>query len=340
MKRVTVKLLVISFVAMMIATIIPNLIWFIMTGSFRHSVSANMISPLHVLIIGGLTSAVAIVLYGYFVNRILIKRIKNINHATQQVIQGHYDTSLEEKGHDEVSMLIQNFNQMTEALQHNEYASKTFVAHFSHELKTPLSVIKGYAELLEDTDTSKQEKQEYLKIIIEESNRVSQLSKNMILISQIDNQVIIPLLDHYNLTEQMRRIIQTLQIAWEDKHLTFDLDVEECHLTSNQELTYHVWMNLITNAINFSPQNGNINIHIHHDQHAVYASITNQGHLDEEDLEKLFDLFYKSKNNTHTHSSGIGLSLVKKIMAKLNGSINVQSENGKVIFTLTFPYEQ
>ena len=338
MKRVTVKLLVISFVAMMIASIIPNLVWFIMTGSFRHSVSASMISPIQVLIIGGVTSAVAIVLYGYFVNRILIKRIKNINHATQQVIQGHYGTSIEEKGNDELSMLIHNFNQMTEALQHNEYASKSFVANFSHELKTPLSVIKGYAELLEDKDTSEQEKQEYLKIIIEESNRVSQLSKNMILISQIDNQVILPLLDHYNLTEQMRRIIQTLQIAWEEKNLTFDLDVEECHLTSNQELTYHVWMNLMTNAINFSPQNKTISIHMHHDKQAVYTSITNQGHLDEEDLEKVFDLFYKSKSNTHAHSSGIGLSLTKKIMTRLNGTITVESKNNHITFHLVFPH--
>ena len=336
MKKMTVKLLLVSLLAMMIASIIPNLIWIIITGSFTSPIHSNLVTPAQVLLIGSITSLTAIFLYGFFIHHMLVKRIKQLNIATQQVMKGHYDTHLPEKGKDELSLLTQNFNQMTNALNSNAYASKMFVTNFSHELKTPLSVIHGYAELLKDMTLTDEERDDYLSIIIHESKRVSRLSKQMIFISQIDSQTILPQNDTYNMTEQIRRIIQTMQLTWEAKQLQFDLDITDESITSNKELTYQVWSNLIDNAIKFSSEHDTIHIQLSKKGQEIHAAISNPGHLNETQQAQVFDLFYKGKTNRSVQSSGIGLALVKKIMTRLNGQIQVSSTDDTVTFKLVF----
>lgn len=335
MKSITAKLMFLSVIILFVASSIPNILMYFFDGEFGRPDHLQDVTPQTMIFVGAATTFTTIVLYSFVVNRVLIKRVKNVTNATKEVMEGNYETKLKEFGKDEISALIHNFNQMSEELKSNEYLNKEFVRNFSHELKTPLSAIKGYAELLSNPNLTNEEKQEYTRIIIDESSRLSNLSRNMLLISQVDNQMIIPKRDTYNITEQVRNIIQFTQIGWEKKGLSFDLDVKDVKIKSNKELTYQVFSNLISNSIKFSKNNGLIKIEISDFENKVLLNITNQGSLTENQMDRVFDLFYVADNSRSSKSNGVGLSLSKKIIDKLDGEIAVQSQGDFITFSIT-----
>ena len=226
---------------------------------------------------------------------------------------------------------------MTEELKQNEYLNKEFIRNFSHEIKTPLASIKGYTELLQRQDLSKEEYQEYTRIVINESTRLSELSKNMLLISQLEHTIIVGDIRSFNITEQIRSILLSMQLEWESKQQIFDLDVEEVTIESNQELLYHVFSNLIANAIAFTEREKTVHIRVQEDRDSVQIVFSNPGKLATEELERLFDLFYIKDKSRFEKSNGIGLTLVKKIIEKIHGSIIVSSESEHITFKLNIP---
>ncbi|MCK4552533.1 MAG: HAMP domain-containing histidine kinase, partial [Tenericutes bacterium] len=268
-------------------------------------------------------------------NFFIAKRIKRIDKATLRVIDGDYDFVLDAKGHDEIANLSRNFNLMTNEIKSNEYLNKEFVRNFSHEFKTPLSVIRGYAELLESNDLQEEERINFLNIIISESERLSNLANNMLQISLIDSTSIIAKDDEYNLAEQVRNIIQMIQVMWEEKNLSFDLELEETCIKNNKELTYQIILNLLSNSIKFSDDSEEIKIKLEEENDLLKFSITNKGQaIPVNDFEKVFQLFYIANKSRNTSSTGVGLTLTKKIIDKLNGSISFASNNGVTTFNV------
>jgi len=216
---------------------------------------------------------------------------------------------------------------MIQELKANEYLNKEFVRNFSHEFKTPISAIKGYAELIQSGNLTPEEIVEYSKIIATESSRLSNLSKNMLQLSILDSTSIVKTDQEFNVSEQIRSVIQMLQLSWEQKKLELNLELDEVHITSNKELTYQIWKNLIDNAINYSKINQNLDISIKSEKNEMIFSITNYGlgiSLDEQ--THIYDLFYVVEKSRNQTSSGIGLSITKRIVEKLNGSIEVKSQ--------------
>ncbi|HKL47173.1 MAG TPA: HAMP domain-containing sensor histidine kinase [Candidatus Izemoplasmatales bacterium] len=319
MKKMTLKLIIVSFIILIISSIIPNIIWAIFgEGRPRH----GEIDPGWILLGGILTVFTSVTLYSIIINKIVLRRIKNLNVSTKKVINGDYKVTVNDKHKDEISQLSHSFNEMTKALRQNQYISKNFIRNFSHEYKTPLSTIKGYAELIQDEDNLSNDTKEYLEIIIDESKRLSQLSYHMLLISQIDHKIILPKDDAINITEELRNVIQTKQLMFEEKELSFDLEVEDIHMTTNQGLIYQVFSNIIDNAIKYTSPKETINIHFKKEDSQIVMVFTNPTMLKDVEEKQIFSMFYT--NHTHTSkSNGIGLSLVKKIIEKLNGDINV-----------------
>ena len=172
MKKITAKLILVSIGILMISPLIPNIILEILGERVERPIDTSEDLTALMLFIGITTGFFVIFLYGVAVNRILLRRVKELNKVTKNVMDGNYDSHIEEKGKDEISILIQNFNMMTQELKNNEYINKEFVRNFSHELKTPLSAIKGYGELLINPEISESEKQEYTNIIIDEASRL------------------------------------------------------------------------------------------------------------------------------------------------------------------------
>ncbi|MFK5883204.1 MAG: HAMP domain-containing sensor histidine kinase [Candidatus Izemoplasma sp.] len=333
MNKVTIKVFFATMLVIFITSLIPEIISYLSTGNFI--AENDDVRPHFYMIV--IAVFIMIMVFNFIMNQIIYKRINKLNHATKEVMKGNYDVEIEEGSNDEITEVIRNFNIMIKELKANEYQNKEFVRNFSHELKTPLSAIKGYSDLLASATLSKDEEIEYAKIISSEATRLTELSKNMLLISLVDSKVILPKQDNFNVSEQIRNIIQLMQLSWENKKIEFDLTLPDYTIVSNKELLYQVWMNLISNAVKFSPSNSKIIISLDNSDDKLTFLISNEGAVDSLHLDKLFDLFYVSEKSRDNTSSGVGLTLTKKIVSKLNGTIDVKSLNNEITFTVELP---
>lgn len=333
MKKVSIKVFLSTTLALMLASMIPRTIDAL--GYIGEDLPHNA-RTFQTILFFIFAFSFLLFFFNYFMNRIIVKRVKELSKASKEVTRGNYDIQLEEKGKDEISEVIQNFNTMTIALKNNEYLNRDFIRNFSHEFKTPLSIIKGYSELIESSNSITDEEKMYLNIIISESNRLSNLSQNMMLISLVDNTTIIPINDKYNIAEQIRNIVQMMQLEWEDKDLELDLNLPNFEIISNKELVYQVLLNVIGNAIKFSHQGKTLQIELLENDNFLTVKVSNQGQvIPRDDFDKVFNLFYIADSSRSEKSTGIGLTLTKKIVDKLNGSITFDSIDGKTTFEIT-----
>jgi signal transduction histidine kinase len=336
MKKMTVKLIFISLFVLMISSIIPNIIWRLLGENRPRS---GDIDPGWILLAAILTVSVTVTLYTIIINKIVIKRVKKLNESTKSVIKGNYQVTIDDQKKDELSQLAKSFNEMTKALEQNEYVNKNFIRDFSHEYKTPLSTIKGYAELIYDEENLSKDTKEYLKIIIDESNRLSNLSYSMLMVSQVDHQIIIPKEDYINITEELRKVIQMKQIMFDEKNIEFDLNVVDISIQTSQSLIYQVFSNIIDNAIKYTNNNQTINITFTKKNDSLIMTFTNPTHIVGIDHTKVFDMFYTNQDDINK-SNGIGLPLVKKIIEKLDGNIFADINNQVFKLTIELPIPQ
>jgi len=336
MKKLSVKILLASALAFFIVTLIPRIVFM-----FYHDFPSQAIFDSPVFIWGMfLTATLALFLFAFAMNIIIVRRVKKLSDAMTKVTNGDYYVQLPVHGKDELSSLTKNFNTMVNELQGNEYLNKDFIRDFSHEFKTPVSAIKGYADLIAEGNLSKEETEEYSKIIANESTRLATLSKSMLQLSILDSKAIIKYEDNFNMAEQIRSVIQMMQLQWEVKGIEFNLFLEDVHLLSNKEFTYQIWLNLIDNAIRYSPQNGKIDILFQKRQQVVHFEITDYGSgISDKDKPNIFHLFFVEEKMRNQQNSGVGLAIAKKITDKLNGTIAFESiPNLHTTFSVDLPY--
>lgn len=259
----------------------------------------------------------------------IVKPIKRISEASKKVADGDFSVQLHVKGHNEVADLMRNFNRMVKELSRNEYLHKDFVSNVSHEFKTPITSLKGYAKLLKDKNLPEAKRQEYAEIIISESERLANLSSNLLKLSELENEAISIKKETFRLDEQIRDAVLLLQNQWENKNLEFDLDLDEITFTGDRQLMIQVWINLISNAIQYSYENGLLRISLKQSKKIIAEIIDHGMGMSAEDLEKIFLRFYKADKSHNQSGTGLGLSIVKKIVELHDGSISVKSEPGK-----------
>ncbi|MFA5381298.1 MAG: HAMP domain-containing sensor histidine kinase [Candidatus Izemoplasmatales bacterium] len=268
----------------------------------------------------------SLMLFAIGVDFILVRRIKKMNTAILDIEKGKYEIYVETKGQDEISTLAKNINLMAKELQANEYLNKDFARNVSHEFKTPLSSIKGYAELIELGGLTAAEVTEYSEIIIHEIDRLAKLSHDLLQISLLDSVGIIKKEDTFAIDEQIRNVLQLTQLEWEGKNIEFDLDLEEITTQGNKELTFQIWQNLIDNAIKFTPENGKIVIFLH-EQNGICFQITDNGiGISEDNQKQIFNQFFLTDKSRNKSGTGLGLSITKKIVEKLGGTITFESK--------------
>lgn len=259
----------------------------------------------------------------------VVKPIKAISAASKEVAGGNFDVEVEVKGNDEIADLSRNFNLMVKELAVNEYLHKDFVSNVSHEFRTPITSLMGYAKLLKNEDKTDKEKNEYADIIISESERLSNLSSNLLKLSALGNERIISKNESFQLDEQIRDAILLLQNQWEKKNLELDLKLDTCHFTGDKELLYQVWINLISNAIKYSNDNGRLAIGLKKTD-LISVEIIDKGiGMTKEEQEKIFLRFYKADKSRNIRGTGLGLTIAKEIVELHGGSILVESEIDK-----------
>ena len=301
---------------------------------FRIVGSRVWFTLLSLLIIGALLIAL-------FVKKVVEPVIK-LNWATQEVAKGNFDIQIEHHSDDEVGQLTDNFNKMIKELQSIEYLRKDFVTNVSHEFKTPIASIQGFAKLLQKGNLSTQEKQEYTSIIVEETTRLSNLSSNILKMSKLENQEIVEKKTEFSLDEQIRKSILLLEHEWSKKNIELDIELDKVDYLGDEELLEQVWLNLLGNAIKFSPPDSRIAISLVQTPSATQVKITDYGPgMSEETRTRIFEKFFQG-DKTHSHEgSGLGLSLVKRILDLYGGKIHVQSNiHDGSTFTVELPSHQ
>lgn len=270
----------------------------------------------------------ALMLLGMAFSGRIASPIARLRKATQQVAQGDFTVRVAVSGRDELSCLMKNFNDMVEALARNEYLQKDFISNVSHELKTPIASILGFARLLQSEGLDEATRREYVDIIADESQRLSHLSQNLLRLSSLDRMPVTEA-KPYALDEQLRRMVVQLEPTWESKAINWELDLSPTTVTAHEELLAEVWINLLANAIKFSSQDGVIQI-ICYATDQVYVEITDHGcGMDKDTMSRIFERFYQGDTSHSREGSGLGLCIVKKIIAQSGGEIHVRSTPGK-----------
>ncbi len=277
----------------------------------------------------------------FFFSKKALNPIRKVIVAIHKVAQGDFNVQVELKGIGELEELSQSFNKMTNELSSIETLRSDFVNNFSHEFKTPIVSLRGFAKMLKGGDLSEEERQEYLDIIIAESERLAVLSTNVLSMSKYENIEIIPDKTPFRLDEQIRRVILLMEPKWSRKELSVNVEMNEVTYKGNEDFTQQIWINLLDNAIKFSYQGGLISVSLISSNDGIRFTIQDDGAgIDEQTKARIFDKFYQGNTSHVIAGNGLGLAIVKRIMKLCSGTIEVQSELGKgSIFTVFLPDE-
>lgn len=272
----------------------------------------------HVSLIAGLCG---LVLFAVLLNLFILRRLKRLSVGVKEVAQGNYEVVLNDKGFDEIRTLTDDFNNMARELKSNEYLNCEFVRNVSHELKTPLGSIIGYSELLQKSESADTETKEYASIIYSEAQRTLKMGTQMLELARLNSTEHIELNDTFRVDEQIRDILLFMQKEWTDKKIDMQIDMDECEIVGNESLTYHIWQNLISNAVKFADENGVICVRLKKGE-TLDFSISNTGQgIDVKDRDRVFSQFFASDKTRNTQGTGLGLPIAKKIVDILNGKI-------------------
>lgn len=275
------------------------------------------------------------------VSRYIVHPIKKLTSATQALARGNFDVQIKLKLHDEIGILLKSFNSMAAKLQKLEQMRQDFVSNVSHEIQSPLTSIRGYSKALRQNGMKEEDRKRYLEIIERESERLSRLSDNLLkLVSlQSEHHPFHP--TTFDLAEQLRRIVVTLEPQWSAKQLELQLDLPKVKFRADADQMNQVWMNLLSNAIKFTPAGGRILVRLTALTDKVKVLIQDSGiGISAEDQERIFERFYKAdaSRDKKTDGSGLGLSIVRTIVELHGGAVEVASKPGQgSAFTITLP---
>ena len=212
----------------------------------------------------GVTILIISINFGVFLSikfsKKFLRPINALQKGMKEVKNGNFNVQLKNEYNNETKNLIENFNLMVNELQKSETLKSDFISNVSHEFKTPLASIQGYATLLQDESLSKEDKDKYTKYIIDSTQNLNELVSNILKISKIDNQKIIIEPSFFSLDEQIRESILSLEKEWSSKNIDLDINLENLEIKSDKALLSNVWNNLIGNAIKYSNINGKIEI--------------------------------------------------------------------------------
>ncbi len=286
------------------------------------------------LLVGGLVT--------FIVGRYLLKPVNILVNNMNHLATGNYKVRIDPGTfwgkHSTIREITDSFNRMAQELEGTQMLRSDFINNFSHEFKTPIVSIAGFAKLLRTDTLEREQQEEYLQIIEKESLRLSQMATNVLNLTKVENQTVLSDISDFNLSEQIRSCILLLISKWEKKDLEFDLNFGEHCIHANEELLKQVWINLLDNAIKFSPEGNTIGVSIQKDAKGVAVTICNAGpEIPEEKQSKIFQKFYQADESHSTEGNGVGLAIVKKVTELHEGTVRVACSDGTTAFTVTLP---
>lgn len=296
-------------------------------------------TPMGVFIAGYALASLAVgMVVSVLVAHLPLKPFDILINAMNRLASGDYRTRVELGEHTLARELTESFNTMAQELEKTEMLRADFVNNFSHEFKTPINSILGFARLLNREELPEAQRREYLGIIEEESARLSLMATRVLELTKVENQSILTDVTTFNLSEQIRGCVLLLERKWEAKALDMVLEFEDVSIAANRELLKQVWINLLDNAIKFSPEGATVELDIRREPGWLRISVKNSGsQISREDRERIFQKFYQADTSHAAEGTGIGLAIVKRIVELHGGETRVDSTLGGVVFTVSLP---
>ena len=275
---------------------------------------------------------------------VFIKKFRRLSHGMKEISKGNFKARIEEtdkKGAvTEIGEIERTFNQMASDLDGIEMFRNDFINNFSHEFKTPIVSIRGFAKQLQNDNLPNETRKEYIDIIVSESTRLANMSANILLLTKLENLQIVTEKTVFSLDEQIRSSILLLDKEWTAKNIEFNLDkMSDVQYNFNEEMLSHVWINLISNAIKFTPDNGIITISLTDVGDAIIFKIRDHGiGMTDETKSRIFEKFYQGDKSHNLSGNGIGLNIASRIVTLAGGTIEVESEIDRgAEFTVVLP---
>lgn len=278
-----------------------------------------------------------------FLAKWLFDPIAGLGKAMDRVAAGDFSVRVETKsGFRQIREIYANFNLMARELEATEILQTDFVSNVSHEFKTPINAIEGYATLLQGAGQTEAEREEYTGRILLSTRRLSELVGNILLLSRLDNRAIQSRRTSFSLDEQIRQVIILLEPKWSRKDIDFDVDMEEIAWQGDESLLMQVWSNLIDNAVKFDPEGGLVRIRLFRREGQAVFTIDDSGPgIEPEQQKHIFDKFYQADSSHKEEGNGLGLALVERILGLCGGSITVENlPGGGCRFTVLLPEEE
>lgn len=294
-------------------------------------------------LLGGMVivMAIASLLAMLIVAKRLIRPITQLTAATKKVGKEEFSTILTIHQKDEIGQLAKSFQKMTERLGENDLIRKKFISDVSHDFQSPLLNIKGYAGLLMDEDLPAEERAGYAKVIQSETDRLSSLTKQLLLLTSLD-QMMSPLKPVvYSVSDQLSETVRKYRWLLEDKQISLSMEIEDAEITGDPAFLEKVWENLLSNALKYTPNYGEIDVSLTSKESLITVEIKDTGiGIAEENLAHVFNRFYR-EDDSRTQAAdgtGLGLSIVQQVTELHRGTIEVTSEKGKgTVFTVNLP---
>ena len=272
-------------------------------------------------------------------SNLVTKQASVLNESINKVANGDFNIELETPKNKVLKETIENFNKMVKDLKSVAMLRNDFISNFSHEFKTPIVSINGFAEVLRDNkNLSQEQREEYLQIIIDESARLSKLSQNTLLLSKLETQSSVLDKNKYFLDEQIRQIVLLLHNELANKNINIKLKLNKLPYFANENLFHHVWLNIINNALKYAKSKITITSVKQENQYIIKIEDDGLG-VNQETLKHIFEKYYQGENSSvSSMGNGLGLSIAQKIIHLHNGKIEAQSIYGKnMIFLIYLP---
>lgn len=268
----------------------------------------------------------------FIVGNMVLKPLSELIKATKRVMNGDYSVRLEmgwveKRTIRELRDLISDFNEMVEELQNTEMFRNDFISNFSHEFKTPLASIRGFARQLCEGGLTPEQQKEFSKIILDETEYLSVMSHNTLMMTNLENKDIVSDRKDFSLDEQLRSCMLRLEPQWSEKNIEIDMgELEDVRFFWNEQLLAHVWNNLFDNAVKFTPEGGSIRVSCKRGGNTVTVVVADSGcGIPEDALGHIFEKFYQADHSHATKGNGLGLPLAKKIVELCGGEIRAES---------------
>ncbi len=331
------------FLSVLINSIIAAAaVYFLIRTSAITISGATSAGAARVISIFAVCSILVGMLVAWVASKVPFRPIRNLIDSMDQLASGDFQTRVNVgsvmRRYPDFVAVAESFNKMAEQLENTEMLRSDFINNFSHEFKTPIMSIAGFARLLRRGNLTEQQRQEYLSVIEEESMRLADMATNVLNLTKIENQTILSDVSEYNLSEQIRSCILLLENKWEKKSLDFSISLQEHTICANEELLKQVWINLLDNAIKFTPAGGLIEVALLETEQSFLISIRNNGStIPPEQMGKIFNKFYQGDESHASEGNGVGLAIVKRVVELHSGDIRVSSQNGVTIFTVELP---